>query len=280
MDADQNTLSVYEGMDVVGSDGEKLGSVDRVEGNYVVAKKGFFFPTDYYVPANAIASVDEDRVLLSVPKETVLDQGWDAPPFDRDGSTDTTGYDVGTRGPAGTASYADETAYAGTTHDAAGVGMDSNEPFDHRADTAGSHIDDKETLRVPLAEEKLTATRRQVDRGDVRIEKDVIAEEQTLDVPITEERVNVTRRVVDRDVAPDEIQFEPDTIDIPVRGEEVNVQKQARVTEEIEVSKDTVERTEHISDTVRREKARVKDSTGDVAGFDDEDLDRPGKGVI
>jgi len=78
----QPTIEVYEGMDVLGSDGEKLGSVDRVEGNFIVAKKGFFFPTDYYVPADAVAAVDEDHVYLTVPKDVVLEQGWDTPVYD------------------------------------------------------------------------------------------------------------------------------------------------------------------------------------------------------
>ena len=86
----QPTIEVYEGMDVVGSDGEKLGSVDRVEGNYIVAKKGFFFPTDYYVPADAVASVDESRVYLNIPKDVVLEQGWDTPIYDETTTHTTT----------------------------------------------------------------------------------------------------------------------------------------------------------------------------------------------
>jgi uncharacterized protein (TIGR02271 family) len=278
MDSTNDTISVYEGMDVVGSDGEKLGTVDRVEGNYVVAKKGFFFPTDYYVPADAISSVDNDRVLLNVPKDVVLDQGWDMSPFNEDG---TSRYDTGTT-TAGTTGYAD--AESSTSTSAAAYDETSDQPFDHHADQAASHVDDDETLRVPLAEEELSATRRQVDRGSVRIEKDVETEEQSLDVPVTEERVNVNRRVVDRDVAPGDVAFEEDTIDVPVRGEEVDVQKRAHVAEELEVSKDAVERTEHVSDTVRRERARVTDTTGDVEPeIDDDDLDRGKKntkGVI
>jgi uncharacterized protein (TIGR02271 family) len=273
MDTPQETISVYEGMDVVGSDGDKLGSVDRVEGNYVVVKKGFFFPTDYYVPADAIAAVDEDRLTLNVPKDTVLDQGWDISPFEGEGRAGSTYVDD----TAGTtdAAYVDDTigttdvdgtrdaAYVG---DAAAPATGSGEPFDHRANEESSHIDDtgSDSIRVPLAEEELTATRREVDRGSVRIEKDVETEERELDVPVTEERVNVNRRVVDREVRPGDTAFEEDTIDVPVRGEEVDVHKETRIGEEVEISKEAVGRTEHVSDTVRRERARVTDTTGDV----------------
>ena len=88
-------------------------------------------------------------------------------------------------------------------------------------------------------EEELTATVREREAGAVRIEKDVVTEEQTLDVPVTEERVRVERRVVDRPVtAADATAFEETVIDVPLRSETVDVQKQARVAEEVVVSKE------------------------------------------
>lgn len=40
MNTNQETLTLHEGMDVFGTDGEKLGSVDHIEGDYIVAKMG------------------------------------------------------------------------------------------------------------------------------------------------------------------------------------------------------------------------------------------------
>ena len=104
-------------------------------------------------------------------------------------------------------------------------------------------------------EEELTATVRAQDAGAVRIEKDVVEEERTLDVPVTEERVRVERRVVDRPVtAADADAFEETVIEVPLRTETVDVQKQARVAEEVVVSKEAVQRTEQVRDTVRRKR--------------------------
>ncbi|MBA2276543.1 MAG: YsnF/AvaK domain-containing protein [Chloroflexia bacterium] len=139
-------------------------------------------------------------------------------------------------------------------------------PFDHYQDSARSHQQDDEDITVQAREEELTATRREVDLGAVRVEKDVVEEEQTLDVPVTEERVTVNRRTVDRDATGDDTAFEGGTIDVPVRGEEVDVQKRARVTEEIELGKETVQGTERVSDTVRREEIRVGESDVDQGG--------------
>jgi uncharacterized protein (TIGR02271 family) len=45
--------------------------------------------------------------------------------------------------------------------------------------------------------------------------------------------------------------------DVLLRSDTIDVQKQARVTGEVVVSKEAVERTERVSDTVRREEVYV-----------------------
>lgn len=266
---DQSTLRISGGMDVVGSDGEKLGSVDRMEGDYVVASKGFFFPTDYYIPVDAISNVDEERVYLNVTKDIALDQGWDTMPTETSTST-TYVDDVATAAPLTSpmGGSVGRVPDAGVTNTSTTAGEVADQSLEHRSDHTSTHADDSESIRVPLSEEELTATKRTVDRGAVQIEKDVVAEEQTLEVPVTEERVNVTRRTVDRDASPGDATFEGGTIDVPVRGEEVDVQKQARVREELEISKDTVAETERVSGTVRREEGRVSGATDEVTGTD------------
>jgi uncharacterized protein (TIGR02271 family) len=129
-----------------------------------------------------------------------------------------------------------------------------------RTNTDPRNDRDTDTVNVPVREEELSATRRPVERGAVRVEKDVVAEEQALEVPVTEERVTVERHAVDRDATADDAAFDEGAIEVPVRGEEVDVQKRARVTEEVEIGKEAVGRTERVSDTVRREEVRVDDA--------------------
>lgn len=144
-------------------------------------------------------------------------------------------------------------------------------PFGHGQDSSGTHVHEDADIRIDLAEEELTATKREVDRGSVNIEKNVVSEQQQIDVPVTEERVNVQRRTVDRDVAPGEDEFREGTIEVPVFGEEVEVEKRSRVTEELEIEKEAVQATERVTDTVRREEAVVDgevvdDGTGTSGG--------------
>jgi len=48
---------------------------------------------------------------------------------------------------------------------------------------------------------------------------------------------------------------------VPLRTEAVDVQKEARVKEEIVISKEAVQHSERVADTVRREEVRVDDAT-------------------
>jgi len=223
---------ITTGADVFGADGEKVGTVAAVYPGYIVVEKGFFFPTDYYVPMSAIASFDNDQVYLNLARDAALQSGWDAQPTD----LESTSFDTSLATGASTAQVATD-----------------------------------EEIRVSVMEEELTATVREQEAGAVRIEKDVVTEQRTLDVPVTEERVRVERRVVDRPVtAADADAFEETVIDVPLRSETVDVQKQARVAEEVVVSKEAVERTERVTDTVRKEEVFVdEDATVDTSFADD-----------
>jgi uncharacterized protein (TIGR02271 family) len=226
------STDITTGADVFGADGEKVGTVAAVYPGYIVVEKGFFFPTDYYIPRSAVASFDNDQVYLTLAKDAALQSGWDAQPTDLESAS----YDTSLATGAGSARVATD-----------------------------------EEIRVPVMEEELTATVRAQEAGAVRIEKDVVTEQRTLDVPVTEERVRVERRVVDRPVsAADADAFEETVIDVPLRSETVDVQKQARVAEEVVVSKEAVQRTERVTDTVRKEEVFVdEDATVDASIRDD-----------
>jgi uncharacterized protein (TIGR02271 family) len=216
------------GDDVYGSDGDKVGTVAEVQSSYIVVEKGFFFPTDYYIPTSAIASASDGQVNLNLAKDAALNSGWDTVP---DTGAVLTDVDVTATGGARSTGQTEVGAYEVAAED---------------------------QLRIPVMEEELTATVREQEAGAVRIEKDVVTEEQTLNVPVTEERVRVERRVVDRPVsAADAAAFEETVIDVPLTTETVDLQKQARVTGEVVVSKEAVERTEQVTDTVRREEVYV-----------------------
>jgi uncharacterized protein (TIGR02271 family) len=245
MSTGYTSTDIITGAEVFGADGDKVGTVAAVYPGYIVVEKGFFFPTDYYIPMSAVASADADRVTLTLAKDAALNSGWDAQPTDLETASFDTSYDT--------------SIGSGVTDVDRGFG------------TSTAQVGTDEEIRIPVMEEELTATVREQEAGAVRIEKDVIEEERTLDVPVTEERLRVERRVVDRPVtAADADAFEETVIEVPLRSETVDVQKQARVAEEVVVSKEAEQRTERVAGTVRREEVIVdEDAIADASFTDD-----------
>lgn len=118
--------------------------------------------------------------------------------------------------------------------------------------------------KVQLREEELRANKEHVQAGEVGIRKDVVSEEKTLNVPVNREEVYIERHPVDQPVPADTpIGDQGETYRVPVTEERVNVEKQAVVREEIGLGKRAVQENQQVTDTVRREEARL-DRSGDV----------------
>ncbi|WP_315861888.1 YsnF/AvaK domain-containing protein [Candidatus Cyanaurora vandensis] len=117
--------------------------------------------------------------------------------------------------------------------------------------------------RLQLLKEVLKVNKERVQKGEVRLRKEVITETKTMDVPVTHEEVVIERRLVtDETTATGQI-GDDQTIRVPLTEEQVKVDKRAVVTEEILVGKREVEETQKVSETVRREELRT-DSQGNV----------------
>ena len=121
--------------------------------------------------------------------------------------------------------------------------------------------DESEDNRIELLEEELDVDTREVQAGEVRVGKDVVVEQRSIEVPVTHEEVVIERHPIEGREASD--LDEDEEIRIPVMDEEVNVQKRPVVREEISVGKRRVQGTRTVSESVRREEARIE-SEGDV----------------
>jgi stress response protein YsnF len=108
----------------------------------------------------------------------------------------------------------------------------------------------------------------------VRVRSYVVETPVTESVNLREENVHVERRPVDRTATPgDEVLFKDRTIEMEERAEEAVVEKEARVREELVINKQVGERTETVSDTVRRTEVDIEDDRTDL---NRSDLDRTG----
>ena len=119
----------------------------------------------------------------------------------------------------------------------------------------------RDSLTVPVREERIEAQKQAREAGEVTVGKRVVEQQQEFDVPVTHEEVDVTRRRVDRPAdADDEIVGDGETIRVPLRAEDVDVRKDTRVVEEVVISKRPVTETKRVSETVRREEIDVDES--------------------
>ncbi|WP_262268269.1 YsnF/AvaK domain-containing protein [Microvirga yunnanensis] len=115
---------------------------------------------------------------------------------------------------------------------------------------------------IPVAEEELHVGKREVNRGRVRINARVVERPVQEQVTLREERVDVERRPVSGTTQAGAISgdpFQERTIEVEERGEEAVVSKEARVVEEVVVRKEADQRTETVSDTVRKTEVDVED---------------------
>jgi len=115
---------------------------------------------------------------------------------------------------------------------------------------------------LPVVEEELLVGKRETAHGKVRIRSYVIEQPISQQVRLKDEHVHVERHAVDRPVRPGEGTFQERTIVAEETREEPVVTKQARVKEEVVVKKDAEQRTQTISDKVRRTEVKVEDARG------------------
>jgi uncharacterized protein (TIGR02271 family) len=111
---------------------------------------------------------------------------------------------------------------------------------------------------VELREEELRVEKDRVQAGEVRLRKEVKTEERTVEVPVTREEVVIERRPAARGGETGGTIDEGEEIRIPLMEEEVRVEKTPVVREEVTLNKRQVQDTERVSDTVRREEARIE----------------------
>ena len=79
-DAASEEWTIEVGADVIGTCGHKVGEVVAVRSDVVVVEKGFFMPTDFYIPKSAIQRNNDHGLYLNVTKNEALHRGWDIDP--------------------------------------------------------------------------------------------------------------------------------------------------------------------------------------------------------
>jgi uncharacterized protein (TIGR02271 family) len=210
-------------------------------------RRGGYLVTLTHVSPNvydqAVEILDaEGSVDLDERASSWREEGWSSDP----GASGAGGFSsvgAGVGGAASAAASRDE-AFVGGTKPEGGFG---SEAFGR----------DEET--IPVVEEQLRVGKRDVNLGRVRVRSYIVEEPVSEEVRLRADRVEIERRPVDRALGAGESAFEDRTIEAEEHSEEAIVSKEARVTEEIGLRRESAERTETVSDRVRRTEVEVED---------------------
>ncbi|WNG34477.1 DUF2382 domain-containing protein [Archangium minus] len=244
-----------EGMTVRSFDGEKLGKVFALGDDAFHIEKGIFFPKDYLVRYEEISDIRDGEIILTHGREGLL----------RLSDQDT----YRTASPTGAISGVGlgATTGLGTSAVASDVGP-STVTSDLRADTSMSAASTERSwegrrsdeVAVPIHKEEMDVSKRDVQSGEVRVQKEVVEEVKTVSVPVRRERVRVERR----DVAPERpamnASFQDETVVVPLHAEEVEVHKRPVVSEEVVIRKDEIEEERRVAEPLRHEEVDIRTS--------------------
>jgi uncharacterized protein (TIGR02271 family) len=234
----QTAVAEWRGRELVGSDGDKIGTIDEVyldasteRPEWLTVKAGMLGSKVSFVP---IAQAQESGDAIQVPYEKT--QVKEAPSIEPDGELsheDESGlyrhYGL---------EYSDEQSGAGN-------GTEGR-------DTSGPTTDEAMTR----SEEELRVGTQSREAGRARLRKYVVTEQVQQTVPVQREEVRVERAPItdaNVDQATDGPAISEEEHEVVLHEEQAIVEKQAVPKERVRLEKDTVRDEQQVSEEVRKE---------------------------
>lgn len=137
----------------------------------------------------------------------------------------------------------------------------------------GSTDSDRTGDTINRVQEELRVGKREVETGGVRVRSRIVERPVEETLRLREEHVKIERNPVDRPLTDaDRTAFQEQNIELTERAEVPVVNKEARVVEEIRITKDVDERTETVRDTVRNTEVDVENIDGGKRSVSDDTL--------
>jgi uncharacterized protein (TIGR02271 family) len=234
----------WQGRDLLGSDGEKIGSIKEIyedertgKPEWATVSSGLFGTKSHFVPL-AGASPDGENVRAQVTKDQVKD----APSIDPDGELSEEEeralfehYNVPYTNEGSTTAQGAPNGQAGAGHD-----------------TSGPNTDDAMTR----SEEELRVGKAERETGRVRLRKYVVTEQVQTTVPVQREEVRVEREPITEgnvDQALDGPEISEEEHEVVLHEEVPVVGKETVPKERVSLQKDTITEEQQVSEEVRKE---------------------------
>lgn len=118
-----------------------------------------------------------------------------------------------------------------------------------------SSSQNKATLQIK--EEQLDIAKKWIQTGDVKIHKEIFSEEKNFTIPIQHEELVIEKKFIASDTSKDK-DSEAQIIRIPLTEEQVEFSKHKVTLEDITIYKHQIEGIEHIEETLKKEKPKIK----------------------
>ncbi|HJR46527.1 MAG TPA: YsnF/AvaK domain-containing protein [Nitrososphaeraceae archaeon] len=210
-----------------GKNDEDLGKVQEVGDTYVLVQKGLISKEKFYIPQSEVEGYDGDVLRFKISEDDIRSK------------------------------------YLGDMPPSVSSSVDDNTNNNEEENIAKQ--EESESTRVPLVEEKLNVSKREVTYKEATLIKEPVTETKTVEVPVTHEELIVERRPpTEATTSQDELKPPVTTreeIKIPLKKEEFEVKKEPYVKEEAVIKKKRVEERKTITEDVKSEKL-VDDSAG------------------
>ncbi|HZA63964.1 MAG TPA: YsnF/AvaK domain-containing protein [Nitrososphaeraceae archaeon] len=210
-----------------GKNDEDLGKVQEVGDTYVLVQKGLISKEKFYIPQSEVEGYNGDVLRFKISEDDIRSK------------------------------------YLGDMPPSVSSSVDDN--TDNNEEENIAKQEESESTRVPLVEEKLNVSKREVTYKEATLIKEPATETKTVEVPVTHEELIVERRPpTEATTSQDELKPPVTTreeIKIPLKREEFEVKKEPYVKEEAVIKKKRVEERKTITEDVKSEKL-VDDSAG------------------
>jgi uncharacterized protein (TIGR02271 family) len=236
--------------DVIGSDGEKIGTVDEVyldttsgEPEWLSINTGLFGLKSSFAPIQG-AQPEGGAVRLAYTKEQVKDAPGVEPDQELNDSEERTLW-----------------SHYGLDYDSGSSGTDASDREPVGRDVSGPETDSAMTR----SEEEVNVGTREREKGRARLRKYVVTEEVTKTVPVRKEKAVLEREPITEgnvDDAMDGPAISDEEHEVTLSEEEVVVEKKAVPKERVRLDKETEIAEEQVSEEVRKERI---DAEGDIS---------------
>jgi uncharacterized protein (TIGR02271 family) len=240
----------WRGRDVVGSDGEKIGTVDEVyldtasgEPEWLSINTGLFGLKSSFAPIQG-AQPEGGAVRIAYTKEQVKDAPSIEPDQELNDSEERTLW-----------------SHYGLDYDSGHSATDSGED----REPVGRDVSGPETdSAMTRSEEEVNVGTREREKGRARLRKYVVTEEVTQTVPVRKEKAALEREPITEgnvDEAMDGPAISDEEHEVTLSEEEVVVEKKAVPKERVRLDKETEVTEEHVTEEVRKEQIEAE---GDI----------------